>query len=199
MASIPKHQRPRTAASGPSHGRRSAANTHRPGETTRSPGRVIGIGASAGGLEAMKKFFGAMPVNTGLVFVVVVHLDPAHRSFMVELLGQVTGLTVEQAHDFQQLEVDHVYVIPPNRTLTVDRGFIRVQEVADRRGRYGSIDHFFCSLAQAAGEHAVAIVLSRTGAEGGLGARAVKAAGGLVMAQAPETAAQSGMPRPTIA
>jgi two-component system CheB/CheR fusion protein len=140
-----------------------------------------------------------MPAQTGLVFVVVVHLDPEHRSFMPELLSQVTGLAVEQARDYQRLEVDHVYVIPPNRTLTVDRGLIRLQRVAERRWLHGSIDHFFRSLAESEGERAVAIVLSGTGMEGSLGARAVKAAGGFVMAQAPETAAQSGMPGHAIA
>jgi two-component system CheB/CheR fusion protein len=161
--------------------------------------RVVGIGASAGGLEALKAFFGAMPPTTGVAFVVVVHLDPTHESFMAELLGHVTGLTVEQARDRQPLEVDHVYVIPPNRTLRIDQGLIRVQEVADRRALRGSIDHFFRSLAEAVGERAIAIVLSGTGMEGSLGVRAVKTGGGLVMAQAPETASQPAMPVSAIA
>ncbi|HYL01211.1 MAG TPA: chemotaxis protein CheB [Steroidobacteraceae bacterium] len=189
MASVPKRKSPAAAADRPDAATRP----------DRSPGRVVGIGASAGGLEALRKFFGAMPAQTGLVFVVVVHLDPAHRSFMPELLGHATGLTVEQARDGQPLEVDHVYVIPPNCILTVDRGLIRVQEVADRHGLHGSIDRFFSSLAEAEGERAVAIVLSGTGTEGTLGARAIRAAGGLVMAQTPETAAQSGMPGHAIA
>lgn len=191
MASVPKRK-----------SRRSAEPTGRSGDlrhTGRSPGPLVGIGASAGGLEALRKFFGAMPPKTGLVFVVVVHLDPTHRSFMAELLGHVTGLAVEQAHDYQRLELDHVYVIPPNRTLTVERGLIRVREVADRQGLQGSIDRFFRSLADAEGKRAVAIVLSGTGTEGSLGVRAIKAKGGLVMAQTPETAAQSGMPGGAIA
>jgi two-component system CheB/CheR fusion protein len=160
---------------------------------------IIGIGASAGGLAALKAFFGAMPPKTGLVFVVVVHLDPTHESLMPELLSHVTGLSVEQARDRQPLEVDHVYVIPPNRTLTIDQGLLRVREVADRRSLRGAIDHFLRSLAEAEGDRAVAIVLSGTGTEGTLGARAVKAGGGLVMAQAPDTAAQPGMPASVIA
>jgi two-component system CheB/CheR fusion protein len=160
---------------------------------------VVGIGASAGGLEALKAFFSAMPPTTGLVFVVVVHLDPTHESLMPELLSHLTGLSVEQARDRQPLEVDHVYVIPPNRTLTIDQGLLRVREVADRRSLRGAIDHFFRSLAEAEGDRAVAIVLSGTGTEGTLGARAVKAEEGLVMAQAPETAAQPGMPTSVIA
>src|SRR5215472_746092 len=202
MSSVPKRQEPRSAAGGSSKRRRPPAATGSSAETIRSrraPGPVVGIGASAGGLEALTKFFGAMPPKTGLVFVVVVHLDPAQRSFMPELLGQATGLIVEQAHDHQALEVDHVYVIPPNRTLTVERGFIRVQEAADRRGLHGTIDQFFRSLAKAERGRAVAIVLSGSGTEGSLGARAIKAEGGLVLAQAPETASQSGMPDHTIA
>jgi two-component system CheB/CheR fusion protein len=160
---------------------------------------VVGIGASAGGLEALKTFFAAMPPRTGLVFVVVVHLDPTHESLMPELLSRITGLTVEQARDRQPLETDHVYVIPPNRTLTIDQGLLRVREVADRRSLRSAIDHFFRSLAEAEQDRAVAIVLSGTGTEGTLGARAVKAEGGLVMAQAPDTAAQPGMPTSVIA
>jgi two-component system CheB/CheR fusion protein len=160
---------------------------------------VVGIGASAGGLEALKAFFGAMPPKTGLVFVVVVHLDPTHESLMPELLSHSTGLTVEQARDRQPLEADHVYVIPPNRTLTIDQGLLRVREVADRRSLRGAIDHFLRSLAEAERERAVAIVLSGTGTEGTLGARAIKGEGGLVMAQAPDTAAQPGMPMSAIA
>jgi two-component system CheB/CheR fusion protein len=169
--------------------------------TTPDQGRpsVVGIGASAGGLEALKAFFGAMPPKTGLVFVVVVHLDPTHESLMPELLSHSTHLTVEQARDRQPLETDHVYVIPPNRTLRIDQGLLRVQEVADRRSLRGAIDHFFRSLAEAERDRAVAIVLSGTGTEGTLGTRAIKAEGGLVMAQAPDTAAQPGMPTSAIA
>src|SRR5215472_5221411 len=202
MSSVPKRKKPRNTAAGPSRRRRAAAGAGLSGESSRSgraPGPIVGIGASAGGLEALKKFFGAMPPKTGFVFVVVVHLDPAHRSLMPELLSRVTGLTVTQAHDRQPLEIDHVYVIPPNRTLTVAHGLIRVQEVPDRLGLRGSIDRFFRSLAEAERERAVAIVLSGTGTEGSLGARAIKARGGLVMAQAPETATQSGMPGYAIA
>ncbi|MGE5243042.1 MAG: chemotaxis protein CheB [Betaproteobacteria bacterium] len=160
---------------------------------------MVGIGASAGGLEALKAFFGAMPPKSGLVFVVVVHLDPTHESLMPELLARATALSVEAARDRQPLEADHVYIIPPNRTLTLEQGLLHVEEVVDRRGLRGSIDHFFRSLAEDQGDRAVAIVLSGTGTEGTLGARAVKAEGGMVMAQAPETASQPGMPSGAIA
>ncbi|MBI4485875.1 MAG: PAS domain-containing protein [Acidobacteria bacterium] len=160
---------------------------------------VVGIGASAGGLEALKAFFGVMPPKSGLVFVVVVHLDPTHESLMPELLAKSTALTVAQARDRQPLEADHVYIIPPNRSLTIDQGLIRVREVADRRGLRGAIDHFFRSLAEDQHEKAIGIVLSGTGTEGTLGLRAIKAEGGLAMAQAPDSASQPGMPNSAIA
>jgi two-component system, chemotaxis family, CheB/CheR fusion protein len=196
MSSVAKRKNSRAAASAPSNEKPAPAagsDSQRPAPA--EPRRlIVGIGASAGGLEALKKFFTAMPARTDLVFVVVVHLDPSHKSFMAELLAHVTGLAVEEAHDRQPLEIDHVYVIPPNRTLTIDQGMIRVQEVADRRGLRGSIDHFFRSLAESERERAIAIVLSGTGTEGTLGARAIKAEGGLVIAQLPDTATQPGMP-----
>jgi two-component system CheB/CheR fusion protein len=169
------------------------------GATLTKHAPVVGIGASAGGLEALKAFFGAMPPKTGLAFVVVVHLDPTHESLLPELLGKCTPLTVEQAQDRQPLEVDHVYIIPPNRTLTIGQGLLQVREVIDRRGLRGAIDHFFRSLAEDQRDRAIAIVLSGTGTEGTLGARAIKGEGGMVMAQTPETAGQPGMPSSAIA
>jgi two-component system CheB/CheR fusion protein len=200
---MPRAHKRKTATSGsrPSKARRAqaaAVQTAMAPDTDDRPS-VVGIGASAGGLEALKAFFGATPPGTGLVFVVVVHLDPTHESLMPELLSHVTRLTVEQARDGQSLETDHVYVIPPNRTLTIDQGVLRVKEVADRRTLRGTIDSFFRSLAEAQRDRSVAIVLSGTGMEGALGARAVKAEGGLVMVQEPETAMQPGMPMSVIA
>jgi two-component system, chemotaxis family, CheB/CheR fusion protein len=167
--------------------------------TDAAPLRVVGIGASAGGLEALKRFFSAMPPGSGLVFVVVVHLDPTHDSLLPELLARGTPLTVEQARDRQSLEADHVYIIPPNRTLTIDQGRIRVREAADRRELRGTIDHFFRSLADDQHDDAICLVLSGTGTEGTLGLSAVKAAGGMGMAQSPDTASQPGMPASAIA
>src|SRR5262245_27015453 len=202
----PKGNREKPARSR-SRSPRRAAGAQKTGPVTPPPAAttshaqalVVGIGASAGGLEALKAFFSAMPPRTGMSFVVVVHLDPTHESLLPELLAKTTPLSVEQAQDRQPLEADHVYVIPPNRTLAIDQGLLRVREVADRRGLRGAIDHFFRSLAADQHSNAVAIVLSGTGAEGTLGARAVKAEEGLVMAQAPDTASQPSMPANVIA
>ena len=163
------------------------------------PPVVVGIGASAGGLEALKAFFGAMPHTTGLAFVVVVHLDPAHDSLMAEVLAKSTKLPVAEAHDRQRLEADHVYVIPPNHLLTIEQGRIRLREVSDRLSLRGVIDQFLRSLAQDRRDRAVGIILSGSASDGTSGLRAIKAEGGLVMAQTPETASQSGMPSSAIA
>ena len=200
----PKGNRKKPAGSRSRSFRRAAGAKARPvaprrTATSHAEALVVGIGASAGGLEALKAFFSAMPPRSGLVFVVVVHLDPTHSSLMPELLAKMTPLSVEQAQDRQPLEADHVYIIPPNRTLTIDQGLLRVREVADRRGLRGTIDHFFRSLAADQRSNAVGIVLSGTGTEGMLGARAIKAEEGLVMAQAPDTASQSSMPANVIA
>ena len=148
----PKGNREKPAGSRSRSSKGAAGAKTRPVEprhaaASRGQSLVVGIGASAGGLEALKAFFGSMPPESGLVFVVVVHLDPTHSSLMPELLARTTPLSVEQAHDRQPLEANHVYIIPPNRTLTVDQGLLRVREVADRRGLRGTIDHFFRSLA----------------------------------------------------
>jgi chemotaxis methyl-accepting protein methylase/signal transduction histidine kinase len=140
-----------------------------------------------------------MPPHTGFAFVVVVHLDPTHESLMAELLSKSTTLNVQQARDRQPLEADHVYVIPPSRSLTIDQGLIRLREAADRRELRGAIDNFLRSLAADQHDRAIAIILSGTGSEGTLGLREVKAEGGMVMAQAPETASQPGMPGSAIA
>ena len=160
---------------------------------------VVGIGASAGGLEALKAFFGAMPENPGAAFVVVVHLDPTHESLMPDLLARATSMRVAHARDRQTLEANHVYVIPPNRSLTVEGGQIRVQTVEDRRTLRGVIDRFLRSLAGDQHGRAVGIVLSGTGTEGALGVRAIEAEGGMVMVQTPDSAAQPGMPTSAIA
>src|SRR5258705_8482300 len=160
---------------------------------------VVGIGASAGGLEALKAFFGAMPPNPGAAFVVVVHLDPTHDSLMPDLLARATSMRVAHARDRQTLEANHVYVIPPNRSLTIEGGLIRVEPAEDRRALRGIIDRFLRSLAEDQRARAVGIVLSGTGTEGALGVRAIEAEGGMVMVQTPESAAQSGMPTSAIA
>ena len=156
---------------------------------------VVGIGASAGGLTAFKKFFANMPADNGMAFVLVQHLDPHHDSLLVELLGSQTGMKVVEAIDGALLGANRVFVIPPDATLTIKNGALRLTKPAPPRESRRPIDTFFSSLADDQGENAVCIVLSGTGSDGTLGLKAIKESGGLTLAQAEfDHHAMSGMP-----
>ncbi len=160
---------------------------------------VVGIGASAGGLEAFKRFFSTMPAKPGMAFVLIQHLDPTHESLTSELLARQTEMPVVQATDNLQIASDHVYVIPPNCYLAISGEKLHLSEPAERRGLRVPIDFFFRSLAHERREQAIAILLSGTGSDGTNGVREIKAAGGMVMVQEPETTEWEGMPRSAIA
>ncbi|WP_076004990.1 chemotaxis protein CheB [Dehalogenimonas formicexedens] len=160
---------------------------------------IVGIGASVGGLDAFGKFLSAMPNDTGMSFVLIQHLDPTHASNMVELLGRYTRMPVSEATDEVQLEPNHVYMIPPNRNMTITDHNLRLLQQIERPGISHSIDLFFKSLASDLKEKAIAIIMSGTGTDGSLGAKAVKAELGMVIVQDPETAGYDGMPRSAIA
>ena len=160
---------------------------------------IVGIGASAGGLSALKQFFSTMPSDTGLAFVVVPHLDPTHKSLMVELLSKQTEMPVVEAAEGMAVEANHVYVIPPNRYLSIKQGRFGLETPAEGRSMTIAIDGFFRSLAADQGERAIGIVLSGTGNHGVAGLREIKLAGGMVMAQRPDTADFDQMPRSAIA
>jgi two-component system, chemotaxis family, CheB/CheR fusion protein len=160
---------------------------------------VVGIGASAGGLDALKRFLSTMPNDSGLALVVVPHLDPTHKSLMVELLSKQTEMPVLQAAEGMPLEANHVYVIPPNRYLSLKRGRFSLKTPPEGRSMTIAIDGFFRSLAADQGERAIGIVLSGTGNHGVAGLREIKLAGGMVMAQRPDTADFDQMPRSAIA
>jgi two-component system, chemotaxis family, CheB/CheR fusion protein len=157
---------------------------------------VVGIGASAGGLEAVSELLSALPASTGMAFVLVQHLDPSRASMLVEILGKKTALPVAEARDGMRLAADRLYVIPPNASLTVAGNLLRL---AAREGNPpGPIDALFRSLAAERGRAAVGVLLSGASSDGTRGARAIKEAGGVVMAQAPESAAFAIMPRSAI-
>lgn len=160
---------------------------------------VIGVGASAGGLEAFGKLLSSMPADTGMALVLIQHLDPTHASNMVELLKRYTKMPVHEATENIKLEPDHVYMIPPNHNMTITNRTLQLLEAIERPGIMHSIDLFFRSLANDLKEKAVCIILSGTGSDGSLGAKAVKAELGMVMVQDPDTAAYDGMPRAAIA
>jgi two-component system CheB/CheR fusion protein len=160
---------------------------------------VVGIGASAGGLEAFKRFFSAMPGKPGIAFVLIQHLDPTHESLTSELLARHTQMTVVEATDDLQIEPDHVYVIPPNHYLALSGDKLRLSEPPEHRGMRLAVDFFFRSLAHDRHERAIGVLLSGTGSDGTNGVREIKAAGGMVMVQEPETTEWEGMPRSAIA
>jgi two-component system CheB/CheR fusion protein len=158
---------------------------------------VVGIGASAGGLEASRHFFEQMPSDPGMAFVLVQHLDPNRKSLMTELLRKHTAMPVVQAEDAIRVEPDHVYIIPPNTTLTIRQGTLRLAPPEAPYGYRVPIDTFFRSLARDQGEHAIAVVLSGTGSDGALGVKAIKEHSGMTVAQADAT--YDGMPQNAIA
>ena len=161
---------------------------------TPSPDLVVGLGASAGGLEALQSFFATVPPETGLAYVVVLHLDPTTPSLVPELLGKATPLTVTEARDGVPLAPDHVFVSPPQCVLRLDGDLLRVIPASSSETIRGPIDAFFHSLGEVHQAAAVAIVLSGNGTDGTLGLKSVSDAGGLTMAQEPTTARADGMP-----
>jgi two-component system CheB/CheR fusion protein len=166
---------------------------------TREDFPIVGIGASAGGLDACRKLVDALPANSGMAFILVQHLDPTHESMMVELLAGHTAMAVRQATDGMALERDHIYVIPPGAYLAVDAGVLRLSRPQAPHGARLPFDFLLRSLAEARGARAICVILSGTGTDGNLGLRAVRDKGGLIVAQDPDEAGYDGMPRSAIA
>ena len=167
-------------------------------DSSHQPITVVGLGASAGGIEALERFFQKVPPDSGLAFVIVQHLDPDHDSLLAEILQRNTALPIHKVHDRMRVEADNIYVIPPNRYLTITQGVLHLSTPEQPRGRRMPIDHFFISLAQDCYETAIAVVLSGTGTDGTLGAQAIHAQDGMVLVQAPGTAKYDGMPQSVI-
>ncbi len=165
----------------------------------KHPSIVVGLGASAGGLEALQSFFSHMPADSGLAFVVIQHLSPDYKSLMVELLSKTTAMPVRRIEDGMPVEPNTVYLIPPKHNVTVFHQKLMLAEQDHGRGLNLPIDLFLCSLAEDLGERAVGIVLSGTGSDGTRGIRAIKEAGGLAIVQDPGTAKFDGMPSSVIA
>ena len=159
---------------------------------------VVGIGASAGGLEALEKFFENMPVNSGMAFIVVTHLDPNHVSIMPELIQKSTRMKLFQAEDGMVVEPDHVYVAPANRDLALLHGIIQLIEPLEPHGFRLPIDFFFKSLSADLGEKAICIILSGMASDGTEGLKVVKSELGMVMVQDPLSAKFDGMPSSAI-
>jgi two-component system CheB/CheR fusion protein len=168
-------------------------------ETTIDRFGVVGIGASAGGLQALQHFFEVMPATSGLAFVIVMHLAAEHESHLTELIQPYTTMPVRQVQEALKIERNHVYVIPPNRNLSTIDSHLRLSPLEEARRDRAPIDHFFRTLADTHGEHAIGIVLSGTGSDGTIGLQRIKEAGGLTLVQEPTEAAYDGMPRSAVA
>lgn len=166
--------------------------------TKDNPLIMVGMGASAGGLESFKEFFSAAPDTMNMAFIIVQHLDPTHESLMVQLLKKHTKMQVEEVEDNTLVESNHVYVIPPNKDMAVFNSILYIMEPSHARGFRKPIDFFFKSLAEDQREKAVGIIFSGTGSEGTLGLKDIKGHGGLSIVQDPESAKYDGMPRSAV-
>lgn len=170
-------------------------------KTPRANGAVcvVGIGASAGGLEAINAFLRAMRADSGLAFVIVQHADPAQKSLATEIFSKRTAMPVTEAADGVKLEANRVYITPAGRQTTIENGVLHVAKLGDPRGRRLLIDHFFRSLGEDMKQRAIGVILSGSGSDGALGLRSIVTNGGVIFVQDPESAQFDGMPSSAIA
>lgn len=166
--------------------------------TSNSPFPIVAVGASAGGLDAYTDFFHALPVDTGMAFVLIQHLDPKHRSLLAEILSKATKMPVEEVRAGGKIQPDRVYVIPANKFMAINQGAFRLTPRGTEAGQHLSINFFMRSLAEERKSSAIGIVLSGTGSDGTVGLENIKAEGGITFAQDPSTARFDGMPRSAI-
>jgi two-component system, chemotaxis family, CheB/CheR fusion protein len=159
---------------------------------------IVGVGASAGGLEAFTQMLGALPVDTGMAFVLVQHLAPTRASLLAEILSRATAMPVTEVHDEPRVEPNRVYVIPPDRDMVISQGVLQLLPRKEARGQHRPIDFFLRSLAEDQKHRAIGVILSGTATDGTLGLEEIKAEGGITFAQ-DDTAQQSSMPRSAVA
>jgi two-component system CheB/CheR fusion protein len=155
---------------------------------------VAGVGASAGGLEAFTDLLRSLPADTGIAFVLVQHMDPTHESMLPKLLAKATAMPVQEVDDGRAVQPNHVYVIPPNKRMTISQGVLRLTPRTPGSGRNLPIDDFFCALAEDLKSGAIGIVLSGLASDGTQGLEAIRAEGGITFAQDEQSARYSGMP-----
>ena len=160
---------------------------------------IVAIGASAGGIEALTELMTHLPADTGLAFVLVQHLDPKHHSILTELLGRKTAMSVTEVSDGVSVAPNHVYVIPPNASMTISDHTLHLGPREESHGAHMSVDHFMRSLAEHKGNRAIGVILSGSGSDGTLGMGEIQAHGGVTFAQDDETAKYDGMPRSAVA
>jgi two-component system CheB/CheR fusion protein len=180
-------------------GRRRLPTPKPPSDSSqREPFPIVGVGASAGGLEAFRRLLGALPSGTGMAYVLVQHLDPHHESILADLLSEVTQMDVAEVKGDVRVQRDHVYVIPPSKDMFLVDGMLRLVPRAPPGAAHMPIDAFFKTLADVQGRQAIGVILSGMGTDGTLGLRAIEAAGGITFAQEPGSAQNADMPRSAI-
>ncbi len=184
---------------GPANAKSLTAQQPEPQQSRRALFPIVGVGASAGGLEAFTQLLKALPSRTGMAYVLVQHLDPTHESALTELLTKTTEMPVRQVADATLVEPNHVYVIPPNVDMIISQGILRLTARTDARGHHLPIDRFLRSLAEDQGSNAIGVILSGTASDGTLGLAAIKAEGGITFAQDEKSAKFDGMPQSAIA
>lgn len=162
------------------------------------PSCVVGVGASAGGLEALQQFLTFLPSNTGMAFVIIQHLSPDHKSLLVDILSKYTSMPVEEITDGMELQRNHVYTLPPKYNIEISSDILHLKEYDHSKINH-PIDIFFRSLAEAYENRAVAVILSGTGSDGTNGIRSIKEENGMIIVQDPESAKFDGMPKNAIA
>lgn len=162
------------------------------------PFPIVGVGASAGGIEALQRLFKVLPGGNDIAYIVVVHLAAEYPSHLADILGRITSMPVTQVMNNVSVQPNSVYVIPPGHYLVFDRGYLHLEPIPEPRAQRKAIDVLFISLAEEQGERSIGIVLTGADHDGTVGLKAIKAAGGMVMAQAPETAEHPGMPQSAI-
>ena len=177
--------------------RRERRGSPRRASAPRAP--VVAIGTSAGGLRALRTFFQHVPPDSGLAFVIVIHLSPEHESHLAELLQPHVSIPVQQVTESVALEPDRVYVIPPNRNLSAIDTHLRLSELEAERRERAPIDHFLRTLARTHDGHAAGVILTGTGSDGALGLKEIKGKGGLTVVQDPDEAEYDGMPQSALA
>ena len=160
---------------------------------------IVGIGASAGGIQAIKRFFERVPADSGIAYVVILHLSPDHESHLAEVLQVSASIPVTQVQHRVRVEPNHVYVVPPLHSLAMADGHLALSEVTRFEERRAPVDIFFRTLAESHGSRAVCVVLSGTGADGSMGMKRIKEEGGICLVQDPDEAEFSDMPRSSIA
>lgn len=159
---------------------------------------VVGIGSSAGGLSAFTELLKVLPINIGMAFILMQHLDPKHISLLPELMKRATRIPVIEASDDLRIKPNHIYVMPPNRSLKLMNGVLHLMPRPDKHGKHLPIDDFLNSLAEDYQTNAIGVILSGTGSDGTLGMQAIKTAGGIIFAQSEDSAEYDGMPHSAI-